>query len=117
MAVDDGSGGSGYVAMRFGFVQLAGLAERCKHGPVLRACVVTCEECVFALQRDGADCALNHCPTMHVYMHKRGRAVHIDAAIGQAQDQPVPVFGDVFEGCACWGLGRHLRASVIQSGF
>ena len=37
------------------------------------------EERVFALQRDGADCALN------------GVAVHLDATIGQEQDQPVPV--------------------------
>ncbi len=47
------------------------------------------EERVFALQRDGADCALN------------GVAVHLDPSISQEQDQPVPVFGNVFERFAC----------------
>ena len=59
------------------------------------------EERVFALQRDGADCALN------------GVAVHVDAAISQEQDQAILIFGDVFE-CACWGLGRDLCAVMAQ---
>ena len=59
------------------------------------------EERVFALQRDGADCALN------------GVAFHVDAAISQEQDQAILIFGDVFE-CACWGLGRDLCAGMAQ---
>jgi hypothetical protein len=44
-------------------------------------------------------------------------AVHLDAAIGQEQDQPIPIFGDVFECRACWGLGRDLCAGMAQPCF
>lgn len=59
MAVDDGREDAGYVAVWLDLVQFAGLDERRDHDPVLRTSVVAREECVFALQRDGADCALN----------------------------------------------------------
>jgi hypothetical protein len=49
MAVDDGSDDSGNIAVWFDFVEFARLDERREHGPVLRACVVTCEECVLSL--------------------------------------------------------------------
>ena len=102
MAVDDGCEGTGYVAVGLDFVEFAGLDERREHCPVLGASVVACKERVFALQRNGADCALN------------GITVHLDAAIGQEQDQPVTVFGDVFERVTRWGFGRDLRAGVSQ---
>ena len=59
MAVDDGCECSGNVAVRFDCVELAGFDERRDDSPVLGACVVAGEERVFALQRDGADCALD----------------------------------------------------------
>lgn len=105
VAADDGREDSGYVAMRFDFVQLSGLDERRKHGPVLGACIVACEERVFALQRDGADCALNSV------------AVHLDAAICQEQDQPIPVFGDIFERVTRWRFARYLCAGMVQPCF
>jgi hypothetical protein len=91
--------------MWFDFVQLAGLDERREHCPIWGASVVACEERVFALQRDGADCALN------------GVAVHLDAAIGQEQDQPIPVFGDIFERVTSWGFGGDLCAGMVQPCF
>ena len=45
----DGSDDSGNIAVRFNFVMFTRLDERRKHGPVLCACVVTCEECVLSL--------------------------------------------------------------------
>jgi hypothetical protein len=89
VAVDDGCEDTGYVAMRFDFVQFAGLDERREHGLFLSACIMAREERVFALQGDWADCAFN------------GVTVHLDTAIGQEQDQPAPVFGNVFERFAC----------------
>jgi hypothetical protein len=77
MAVDDGSEDAAHVAMWFDFVEFAGLDERSEHCQILGASVVACEERVLALQRDGADCALN------------AVAVHLDAAISQEQDQPI----------------------------
>lgn len=59
MAIDDDSEDAGQVAMRLGFVQLTGLDEGREHGPVLGDCVMAREERVFALQGDGADCALH----------------------------------------------------------
>lgn len=56
---------------------------------VLRTSIVARKERVFTWQRDGADCALN------------GVAVHLDAPIGQEQDQTTPVFGNPFERFAC----------------
>ena len=49
MPFDNGCEDTGYVAVRLDFVELAGLDERREHGPVLGACIVTCEEHVFAL--------------------------------------------------------------------
>lgn len=96
MAVDDGREGAGQIAVWLDLVQFAGFNEGREHCPVLRASLVTCEERVFSLQGDGTDCALD------------GIAVHLDAAIAEEQDQPVPIFGDVFEGFACWGFGGYL---------
>ena len=59
MPFDNGCEDTSYVAVRLDFVELAGLDERREHGPVLSACIMAREERVFALQRDGADCALN----------------------------------------------------------
>ncbi len=96
MAIDDGCEDAGQVAVRFDMVQFAGLNKRCEHRPVLGPGVVTGKECVLSLQGDGADRAFH------------GVAVHLDAAIAQEQDQPVPVLGDVFEGFASRGFCGYL---------
>jgi hypothetical protein len=46
-----------------------------------------------------------------------GIAVHLDATVGQEQDQAIPLFGDVFERCACWGFSGDLCSGVIQPDF
>ena len=63
------------------------------------------EEHVLFLQGDGTDCALV------------GVAIDLDAAIVEEQDQPVPifgdVFGDVFERVACGRFGGDLVAGAL----
>ncbi|MFT6105735.1 MAG: hypothetical protein ACJA1E_002169 [Paracoccaceae bacterium] len=90
MAVDDGREDTCDVAVRFGFVELTGLDERRKHGPVLCASIVTGEN------------ALD------------GIFVHLDVIVNEKQNQAIPVFGNVFECCACWGPGRHLWGKSIM---
>jgi hypothetical protein len=46
-----------------------------------------------------------------------GVPVHLDATTCQEQDQAMPVFGDVFERCACWRFGRELRFCMTQPDF
>lgn len=66
-------------------VELAGLDQRGDHGPVLGADVVTGEESVLAIQRDGADGPLD------------GVVVELDPAVAKEQAEAVPVFGDGFQ--------------------
>lgn len=73
---------------------------------------MTCEERIFAVQGDGTDRAFD------------GVVVEFDATILEEQDQPVPVFGDVFQGLSCWRFGRDACAvlgepelEVIDDGF
>jgi hypothetical protein len=79
--------------MRFNPIEFAGLDQRRDDGPVLRAGIVTCEERVFAIEGDGTDCALD------------GVGIQFDATVVEEQDQPVPVFGDVFQGLSCRRFG------------
>ena len=80
MAIDDGSEDAGQITVRLDLVQFTGLDERREHCPVLGPGVVTGKERVFSLEGDWADGAFD------------GIAVHLDAAIGQEQDQSVPVW-------------------------
>jgi hypothetical protein len=96
VSVDDGCEDTGQVAVRFDFVQFAGLDQRREHGPVLCASVVDREGCVFTLQRDGPDRAFH------------GITVRFDATVGQERDQAIPVFGYVFEGEACRGFDSQI---------
>jgi hypothetical protein len=105
MAFDDSCDDTGQVAMRLDFVQLTGLDERREHGPVLGTCIVAREERVFSLQRDWADRAFD------------GVAVHLDATVCQEQDQPIPVFGDIFERVTSWRFARYLCAGMVQPCF
>jgi len=102
VAVDDGCEDTGQIVVQLDFVEFAGLDERREYGPVLGACIVAREERVLSLQ---GDCAFDSV------------AVHLDAAIAEEQDQPVPVFGDVFERVTRWGFGRDLCTGVIQPCF
>lgn len=93
MSVHDGGEGLGQIAVRFDSVQLAGLAAGGQDGPVLCPGFVTCEETVLATARDGPDGAFD------------GVIFHLGVAIGEKQDQPLPVLCDVFERLASRGFG------------
>ena len=60
---------------------------------------------IIPLQGDGADGAFD------------GVAIHLDAAIAEEQDQPFPIFGDVFVSFTCWRFGGDLCAGVIHPFF
>ena len=67
-------------------IEFAGLDQGGDDGPVLRPGIVSGEERIFAVEGYGTDGALDWI------------VVEFDAAIGEEQAQPVPVFGDVFQG-------------------
>ena len=102
MPIDDGCEYAGQVAVWLDDVQFAGFDQRRDHGPILGTSVVTRKERVLSLQGDWADRALH------------AIAIHLDAAIGQEQDQPIPIFGDVLERLIRWGFSGDLAAGVIQ---
>ena len=49
----------GQIAVGLNPVEFAGLDQGRDDGPVLCACVMTCEECIFAVEGNGADRALD----------------------------------------------------------
>jgi hypothetical protein len=87
VSIDDGCEDAGQVAVRFDLVQFAGLDQRREHGPVLRSSIVTGEECVLSLQGDGADGAFN------------GIVVHLDATVGEEQDQATQYLAMYLSAC------------------
>ena len=66
-------------------VHLAGFDQRSDDGPVVGSGIMTCEERVLAVQRDGADRAFD------------GVAIDLDAAIGQDKAEAVAAFDDLGE--------------------
>jgi len=61
---------------------------------------VPSKERVFAVQSNGANGALD------------GIIVEFDAAIAQEAAQPIPVFGNVFQGLSGWGFGRDTGTTL-----
>ena len=96
---------TGQIAMEFNPVEFAGLDQRRDDGPVLRAGIVTCEGRGFAIEGDGTDGALD------------GVGIQFDAAVVEEQDQPVPVFGDVFQGFSGWRFCRDTGAVLGEPEF
>lgn len=70
----DGDQDTGQIAMRLDPVEFAGFDQRCDDGPTLCPGIVSGEECVFAVQGDGADGSFN------------GIIVEFDAAVTKEQD-------------------------------
>lgn len=70
MPIDDGCEDASYVAVQFNVVLLAGLNQGREHGPILGACVVTCEERTSYFVGRWVDCALN------------GVSVYLDVCVG-----------------------------------
>lgn len=85
MSGDDGMECRGQPSVRIHAVQLAGFDQRGDDGPVLGTGVVTGKERVLPVQRNRTDGPLDSI------------VVELDAAIGQEQLEPGPVFGDVAE--------------------
>lgn len=104
MSVDNGLESGCQPCVGIDGVELASFDQRRQHCPVLRTCIVTCEESVFAVQRDGADSAFD------------GVAVDLDVAVIEEPAKPVPVFGDVFGGLAERRLGRDAGAMGGEPG-
>ena len=96
MPIYDCCESAGHPGMRIDSVEFAGLDQRGDDSPVLGSGIVACEECVFSVQSDGADGALD------------GVVVDLDASVCQEPGESVPVFGDVFERLAGWGFGGDL---------
>ena len=86
--------------MRFDPVEFTGLDQGRDDGPVLCACIMSCEERVFTVQSDGAYGALHRV------------VVEFDAAIVEEQAQAVPVFGDIFQGFSGRRFGRDAGAAL-----
>jgi len=71
---------------------------------VSRPRIVACEERVLAVQRDGRNGASDRV------------AIQFDAAVGQEQCQPAPVFGDEFQRFSEWRLGGDTGPVVGDPG-
>jgi len=96
----------------FDFVEFAGLDQGGDDGPILRASIMSREECVFAVQGNGSDPALD------------GIVVELDTTVIKEPAQPVPVFCNVFQSLTGWRFGRDAGAAlgkpkreVIDDGF
>ena len=63
------------------------------------------EERVFAVQGDGPDGAFD------------GVVIEFDTTVTEEQDQPIPVFGNVFQGLSGWGFGRDAGAALGEPKF
>lgn len=83
MAFDDGGERGWQPCLGIDAVHFAGFDQRCDDGPVFGSGIMTCEEGVLAVQRDGAAGAFD------------GVVVALDAAVGQEAAKAIAVFGDV----------------------
>ena len=83
--VGDGGEGCAQVGIWVDGVQFADFNHGCRARPSATALIVPCEERVLAVQGDGADGVFNRV------------GIHLDAAVGQEDLQPVPVAVDKAE--------------------
>ena len=93
--MNEGASGGRSIAMWVDPVEFAGFDQGRDDGPVLRPGIVTCKERVFAVERNWTDRPLD------------GVVVEFDATVVKDQDQPVPVFCDVFQGLSGRRVTRH----------
>lgn len=96
---------TGQIAMGFNPVEFAGFDHGRDDGPVLCSGIMACEERVFAVEGDWSDGALD------------GVGIQFDATVVQEPDQPVPVFGDVFQGFSGWRFLRDTGAVLGEPEF
>ena len=83
-------------------VKSAGFDQRRDDRPVLRSGIVTCEERVFSVERNWTDRPLN------------GVGIQFDAPVVKEQDQPVPVFCDIFQSLSGRRFGRDACAVLDE---
>ncbi len=98
MTADDGGERGGQICLRIDGVEFAGLNKRGDGRPVLGSSVMARKECVLPVQRNRPDGPLD------------AIVVDLNAAISQEELQPVPVFGDIGQSLAEWGLRRDACA-------
>ena len=91
--------------MRLDGVEFAGFDQRGDGGPVCGTGVVTGEDGVFSVQRDGADGALD------------GVVVHLDPAIDEEEAKVGPIFSDVFQRLAQGGFCGYPGPVVGEPSF
>ena len=94
VAIDDGGERAGQVGQRINTIEFASFNERGNGRPVLCSRVMSCKECVLAIEGYRPDGPLD------------AVVIDLDAAVGQEELQAIPVFGDVGQ-CADFGLTGH----------
>lgn len=108
MAVDDACEGVGQVGERIDAIQLTGFDKGGDDCPVLGAAVGTCEQCIFPVERDGTDRALDDV------------VVEFDTAIIDEARQALPAGERIADGVGQLALladQRELRAEPPFEGF
>jgi hypothetical protein len=93
VTVDDRRKRGGQISEWINSVELAGLDQRGDGRPVLSPGIVSGEESILPVQGYWPDGPLDIV------------VVDLDAAVGQEELQAIPVFGDVGQSFAEWGLG------------
>lgn len=102
MPCGDSCQDTGQIAVGLDPIEFAGFDQGGDDGPVLRASIMSGEERVFTVEGDGTDGALD------------GVGIQFDATVVEEPAQPIPVFGDVFEGFSGRRLGRDTGAVLDE---
>src|SRR5438876_8432400 len=95
----------GEVGLRIDAVQFAGFDERSNAGPVLRALIVTGEECILAIKHHRANASFDDV------------GVELDAAVIKEAGEPVPMVQTVTDGFGDQGLARDARELLFEPPF
>src|SRR6266568_1776398 len=95
----------GEVGLRIDAVQFAGFDERSNAGPVLRALIVTGEECILAIKYHRANASFDDV------------GVELDAAVIKEAGEPVPMVQTVTDGFGDQGLARDARELLFEPPF
>lgn len=104
MTIRDGGQNGGQIGQRIDRIEFARLDERGDGRPVLRSRVMSGKEGVLAIESYRPDGSLD------------AVVVDLDTAVGKEELQAIPVFGDVGQGLAEWGLGRDTGTVMGKPG-
>ena len=92
----------GEIGLRIDAVQFAGLDERRDASPVLRSLVMTCEECIFAIEHNGPDAPLDNI------------GVELDTAVFEETGEAVPMVQGITDGVGDQRLARDARELMLE---